>query len=95
MAVMPPLELTPEEADELRKALRDAIRADKFKLSPRIQALKRVLAKLEGTEAPAPKPKAAPQRQMSELESMLRASAAGQGGNVAKLEPRAKRPRGR
>ena len=41
---MPSLDLSDEEWTELRKAMRDVVRADKYPLSPRIQALKRVLA---------------------------------------------------
>ena len=97
---MPPLDLTPEEHNELRKAVRAMIRADKYPLSPRIQALKRVLAKLDpGTAQPLPAPAGKPRRAASELELMLRASVAGEEAvsraNVTKLDPAAKRSRRR
>ena len=95
---MPQIDLTEAEQRELRKLLRDSIELDRFKFSERVQAWKSVLAKLDPTKAqPKPAPAAAPRRSASELELMLRASVAGEGGasqaNVAKLQPRAKRPR--
>ena len=41
------LDLTDEEASALRKLLADAIEDDRYPLSPRVQALRRILAKLE------------------------------------------------
>jgi len=53
------LDLTDEEASALRKLLADAIEYDRYPLSPRVQALRRILAKLEPI-APPPPPARAP-----------------------------------
>ena len=77
---MAQINLTDEEWAELRRALRDAIQADKYPLSPRVQALKRVMAKLDPDAAPRPRPEPVAPRQVSDLELMLRASVAGEDG---------------
>jgi len=41
------LDLMDEEASALRKLLADAIEYDRYPMSPRVQALRRILAKLE------------------------------------------------
>ena len=53
---MPEENLTPEKRGELLKLLRDTIAADRYPLSPRIQNLKSVLAKLDPSPAMAVEP---------------------------------------
>jgi hypothetical protein len=48
------LDLTDEEASALQKLLADAIEYDRYPLSPRVQALRRTLAKLEPIAPPPP-----------------------------------------
>jgi hypothetical protein len=55
------LDLDDDERDVLIQALRSIIGADRFPLSPRIRALRRILAKLEQSPAP-PEPDAAAPR---------------------------------
>jgi hypothetical protein len=56
MRYMPKENLTPDERGELLKLLRATIAADRFLLSPRMQNLKSVLAKLEPPAPPATEP---------------------------------------
>jgi len=59
------LDLTDEERDELVRALRGIVDNDRFSLSPRVRALRRILAKLEppplaAEPYPPPKPPGEP-----------------------------------
>ena len=61
------LDLDEDQRDVLIRTLRDRVAADRFPLSPRIQYLREILAKLEPPTAPverfpAPKPPAEPSR---------------------------------
>ena len=51
-------DLTDEETEELARLLRDAIDADRYPLSPRVQMWKGILAKIR----PEAKPEALPQK---------------------------------
>jgi hypothetical protein len=46
------LDLTDEEREELIEVLRDAVEADRYRLSPRVRRLRRLLEKL--TSPPTP-----------------------------------------
>ena len=95
MRIMP-IEFTDEERHQLRKLLRETIWADRYPLSPRVQALKRALAKLEPEKAGPPVPPRQPPRPVSDLELMLRASVAGEEGAIkARVRERARAPRSR
>jgi hypothetical protein len=50
------LDLTDEETTALARLLRDAIDGDRFPLSPRIQTLKAILAKIRPEPAHEPLP---------------------------------------
>ena len=50
------LDLTDEEADALARLLRNAIDADRYPLSPRVQMLKGILAKIRPEAKPEPPP---------------------------------------
>jgi hypothetical protein len=52
-------DLTDEESSALRKLLADAIEYDRYPLSPRVQTLRRILAKFEPM-TPQPPPPARP-----------------------------------
>ena len=59
------LDLTDEERDQLVRALRGIVDNDRFSLSPRVRALRRIIEKLEPAPPvaepyPAPKPPGEP-----------------------------------